>query len=139
MTLRLPGPPMEDPILQQKFDAISLAWPVTPLEAWHVVGAAGQPAFANGWANTGAGYAGAQFYKDPAGIVHVEGFVTGGTLNTGVFTLPVGYRPAANLVFASWQNGVYCGLQVLSTGVVQQISAAAVVNFTITCSFRQEA
>ena len=139
MTLPLPGNPVADPNIQQKFDAISLNWTSGTYDPWHVVGAAGQPAFANGWGNVGAGYGTAAFFKDPAGIVHVRGFVTAGTLNTGVFTLPAGYRPLLNEIFAEYQNGAFCAIQVLSTGVVQQLGGAANVNLSIGCRFRGEA
>lgn len=113
-----------------------------PPEAWHVVGAAGQPAFKNAWANTGAGYSGASFYRDVTGQVTIRGLVTGGVLNSVVFTLPAGFIPPDNLIWASWQNGAFCAFQVLGTssgataGDVQQQSGAANVNLTINCSFR---
>jgi hypothetical protein len=60
------------------------------LENVHRVGAAGEPAFQNSFANTGQEPAG--FYKDPFGIVHLVGDVSGGTAIT-IFTLPTGDRP----------------------------------------------
>lgn len=78
---------------------------LAPPESRHVVGAAGEPAYQNGWATDG-GLRAAGFYKDPFGIVHVDGAITGGTISAGfpgtntVFTLPVGYRPADVVYFA---------------------------------------
>ena len=68
-----------------------------PIEAWHEVGAAGQPAFQNGWSNYG-GFSTMAFAKDSAGFVHLKGTITGGTFDVPVITLPVGYRPGQNLV-----------------------------------------
>lgn len=67
--------------------------PDTGLEAWNVIGAAGQPAFTNGWVNFGAPWGVAAFYKDPDGWVHLKGLIRSGTINTSAFTLPAGYRP----------------------------------------------
>jgi hypothetical protein len=67
----------------------------TEYEGVHLVGAPGEPAFGAGWSNFGGGFAPAGFYKDPLGIVHLQGLV-----NTGpgavAFTLPEGYRPSTN-------------------------------------------
>jgi hypothetical protein len=55
--------------------------------------------YASGWSDISGSFEGVRYYKDPAGLVHVEG----GALRTGVFTfagagstiftLPSGYRP----------------------------------------------
>jgi hypothetical protein len=78
-------------------------------EAWHEVGATGEPAFTDGvpastcWGNFPAGTSpnnSAGFFKDAAGVVHLKGMVNehcgGGGADAGVpiFTLPAGYRPA---------------------------------------------
>jgi hypothetical protein len=61
------------------------------------------PAFASGWGDY-AGWSPVRFYKDPFGIVHLEGLATkhSGTPVGGetILTLPVGYRPSAALIFA---------------------------------------
>jgi hypothetical protein len=73
-------------------------------EAFHEVGAAGEPAFENSWANESPGFeSSAAFYKDPFGIVHLKGLVASGALGN-IFTLPAGYRPAKNLVEIVWRN-----------------------------------
>lgn len=63
--------------------------------AWNVIGASGQPAFQNSWANfpTG-GWPSMAFFRDSEGWVHLRGLVTGGVNGTTICTLPVGYRPA---------------------------------------------
>lgn len=63
-------------------------------EPWHLIGAAGEPAFLNGWSNPGGGFAGAGFFKDPHGIVHLQGRMTA-TAFINPFNLPAGYRPGA--------------------------------------------
>ena len=67
-----------------------------PIEAWHTVGAAGEPAFQNGWVGHAAsGMYAPKFRKRPDGMVELDGMLRGGTINQPAFTLPVGYRPYA--------------------------------------------
>jgi hypothetical protein len=77
---------------------------LAPMEATHIVGAPGEPAFENGSSNlpippgTPFGVNPVGFYKDHEGIVHLQGIAhvgTGGALNS-IFTLPPGFRPASN-------------------------------------------
>jgi len=71
-------------------------------EPWHTVGAAGEPAYENGWI-TAASFPTnpASFYKDPFGVVRLKGFVGGGTFGGNpAFTLPVGSRPGQDSRFA---------------------------------------
>lgn len=72
---------------------------LTP-EAWHVIGAAGEPAFQNGWLNFGGTFDTAGYRKDPLGRVHLKGKIKSGTGNTTIFTLPAGYQPAAGKIFS---------------------------------------
>jgi hypothetical protein len=67
-------------------------------EAYHEVGAGGEPAFQNGASNVPSGaptvsLQTAGFMKDHDGFVHLKGLVQSGTAQT-VFVLPAGYRPA---------------------------------------------
>ncbi len=63
------------------------------------------PSLLNGWANFGAGYEVCQFRKTSAGLVIVEGMLTAAAASAvTVFTLPVGYRPAAQLTVLSLIN-----------------------------------
>ena len=66
-----------------------------PIDKWHVVGAAGEPAFQNGWVALAQGFSLPAFHRDPLGVVHLRGSVTGGTQGAAAFTLPAGYRPVA--------------------------------------------
>jgi hypothetical protein len=63
-----------------------------PIEAWHTVGAAGEPAYQGAWGPHVAGPYAAKFRKRPDGVVELDGMVRGGTTGV-VFTLPTGYTP----------------------------------------------
>lgn len=74
---------------------------LAPLEALHLVGAAGEPQFAEEAGNVGlvAPDTLSQpvgFYKDHEGIVHLEGFAERGK-DGFVFTLPPGFRPQSGI------------------------------------------
>src|SRR5258708_7048681 len=64
-----------------------------------VVGGAGAPAYQGAWAAAfDGGDEGVSFYKDPFGIVHLQGSTYNAGSATGtIFTLPAGYRPAGTL------------------------------------------
>lgn len=70
-----------------------------PVEVFHEVGTAGEPGFQTSWVNFGpTTYDTAAFYKDPLGVVHLKGTVSGGAIGP-IFTLPPGYRPAKSQFF----------------------------------------
>ena len=77
------------------------------IESPHLVGAPGEPVFENSWAPGGGSDEPLLFYKDPYGIVHLQGNTlhTGGPSATQVFTLPPGYRPAAQIYFPAFADG----------------------------------
>jgi hypothetical protein len=60
-----------------------------PSENWH------DAVLENGWNNAPpeAPFVSAGYYKDLAGVVHLRGVVSGGTLGKAIFHLPPGYRP----------------------------------------------
>jgi hypothetical protein len=63
------------------------------------------PALLSGWANFGAGWQPAGYYKDFFGAVHLRGVVTNAAGNAGgvanlMFTLPLAHRPANRTPFA---------------------------------------
>ena len=97
--------------------------PPQPMDTWHAVGAAGEPAFEGGSANFDAANRPAKFRKYADGKVRLAGTVTGG--NAGyhaVFTLPVGYRPAGGPRAFTCPIGAAPGnnqMTVYSTGVVE--------------------
>lgn len=79
---------------------------VPPVEAWHVVGSVGEPQFAASWVNYDPTlYEPAAFYKDPFGVVHLRGVISGGTMR-GIFQLPAGYAPARAQTFATTTTAV---------------------------------
>lgn len=59
------------------------------------------PTLLNSWSNLGSGYVAAR-YKRRAGVVHVQGTITGGTATDGtvLFNLPAGFRPSAAMQLA---------------------------------------
>lgn len=61
------------------------------------------PTLQNSWTNYSSISNQAGYYRDQFGIVHLRGLITGGTttVNTTLFTLPSGYRPAYNQLFVT--------------------------------------
>ena len=94
---------------------------LAPIEAWHLVGATGEPPFLNGWTNFGGGFSTMGFAKDSAGFVHLKGSISGTNFSpSDVFVLPAGYRPGENLfVPIAAQRNAY----IYTTGDVQVVQA----------------
>lgn len=63
------------------------------VEAEHLVGDTGEPAFVNSWANYTTISNPARFYLSPRKRVWLSGYIDTGVTNTTAFTLPVGSRP----------------------------------------------
>lgn len=76
------------------------------------------PAFQNSWANKGAGFQSVRFYVDEWGEVKLEGAMAGGAQSTVAFTLPAGYRPAANRVFVVVDSAAWTTIQINTDGTV---------------------
>ena len=71
-------------------------------EAWHEVGAPGEPAFypPDHWHSAANRvFPTVAFYKDLGGVVHLRGLAEGGIGNI-IFTLPSGYRAGKQITFA---------------------------------------
>lgn len=84
------------------------------------VGDPGEPGFQNGWVNFGGGFHNVGFRKTIEGEVVLRGLAKlGAPINSTVFTLPVGYRPTAQCVFAIASNGAFGYMTVAATGDVQ--------------------
>lgn len=116
---------------------------LAPVEAKHLVGEAGEPAFGTGWSNLGGGYQRLAFWLDEASeIVYLEGVVsTSGAGANPMVTLPVGYRPLENKLLPGTKydgaNTVFCAWSVLANGqVVVEGGAASLVAATISAWFR---
>ncbi len=94
-------------------------------EAWHEVGAPGEPAFQFGWHNAPS-TATVAFYKDQGGVVHLRGVAIDGAYEEPIFQLPPGYRPRQNLsIAAAGEGGKLTQLTVLGTEGIH-VSAANV-------------
>lgn len=78
---------------------------VTPAEPVHFVGQPGEPPFQGGWHNAGDDTL-VGFFKDKAGIVHLQGLATGGGDLSRLFTLPPGYRPADHHFLPALDTGL---------------------------------
>jgi hypothetical protein len=93
-----------------------------------VVGAPGAPAFAGSWEPAGqSADEGVSFYKDPWGIVHLQGNAqnSSGPVTGTIFTLPSGDRPAKNLYFAVYGSEATAAyVQVASNGDVSEFGVA---------------
>ena len=92
-------------------------------EAWHEIGAPGQPAFQTGWVNESpTTETTAAFYRDPLDIVHFKGIIAGGT--GVIFTLPVGYRPSKSGCLSTWRNGAVAYICVYPDGEVAKVGGS---------------
>lgn len=58
----------------------------------HLVGAAGEPGFLNGWTNWGGIWNSVGFWRQ-GDTIYLQGLARAGTQGTAIFYLPVGYRP----------------------------------------------
>lgn len=98
-------------------------------ESWREIGQKDNPSFTNSWANIGAPYNNAAFYKDKFNRVFLRGVIDTGSTGTAAFTLPVGYRPDGSVGFVTWQTGGGPGPGGQSSVV---ITSAGVVTPTFT-------
>lgn len=76
------------------------------------------PTLLNGWLDYGSAFQTAGYYKDGLGIVHLTGVVKSGTAGATIFTLPSGYRPAANQQQPAAASGGYATCRINSDGSV---------------------
>jgi hypothetical protein len=76
------------------------------------------PTFQNSWVDFGVSFAPAKYYKDPFGIVHLEGLIKNGASGSPAFTLPAGYRPSAEEIFTSFSNAGLASVNVNFAGQV---------------------
>ncbi len=101
---------------------------LAPPEAFHIIGASGEPAFENVWVALAGGGSTPGFYKDQLGVVHLRGeFKNGTSSNTStgdMFTLPTGYRPAENQQFRGGDASGSGNIAVLASGEVRALSGA---------------
>lgn len=79
-----------------------------PVSPW--INVSGGVGFSNGWVDQGSPTT--AYYKDALGMVHVRILVKSGTNGTSIFTLPVGYRPAAGAL------EFYADIEPLQVGAI---------------------
>ena len=108
-------------------DLASAACPAPP--AVTVVDEFCRTSATSAWTDYGGEYAVVGYYKDRAGIVHLQGSARKPNSSTGsiVFVLPEGYRPAATQVFTvnlGFAPGTLGDVRVQSTGHVTRSSGA---------------
>jgi hypothetical protein len=92
---------------------------LAPNERWHYVGASGEPAFLNAWENYDtsgnaltATWPYAAFRKDSAGVVHLQGLVTAGTIGQSIFSLPAEYCPWHYQPFGTISNNAFARVTI---------------------------
>jgi hypothetical protein len=105
------------------------------IDTWHYVGASGEPAFQNGWVNSGGSEEPLRFKLKQDGSLLVSGVIKSGTAIT-VFTLPVGYRPATKNIYgpAFHWNGTTrgCGrAEVTPAGAFYAVDSGALGNTVV--------
>lgn len=76
------------------------------------------PTLLNSWAVFNVATNTPGYYKDAHGIVHLRGMVKSGTVGAAIFTLPVGYRPVKQELFACVSNDLFGRVDVNSSGDV---------------------
>jgi hypothetical protein len=107
------------------YDRVQVYGLIGPDDGLRCVGDPNQPAFQNGWKNH-ADFINTAFMKTADGFVYLQGVVVGGTADSVIFTLPVGYRPPKSIVFACVGAAAVKWLYVYPDGRVQQGGGAAV-------------
>ena len=76
------------------------------------------PTMGNSWVNFGAPYQVAGYTLTPGSEVKLRGVIKSGTVNTTIFTLPAGYRPASDRIFSVISNAAVGVLVIQSDGDV---------------------
>ena len=59
------------------------------------------PTLTNSWVPFGGAFSDPSYFKSKNNVVRLAGLAKSGTINLPSFTLPVGYRPAHTLIFAT--------------------------------------
>ena len=112
------------PPLQESPIAGSLPWVqwFSSVQKYFRIQSIQVPTLAANWSNYGGAYQTAGYWKDSAtGVVHLTGLVkksVAGVAGEAIFTLPTGYRPAAQEIFATDSNGAHSRIDVNASGGV---------------------
>jgi len=110
-------------VVTSRFDASAFV-PVTN-DSWHLVGAAGEPAYQSGWQQYGGGSP-FEFKKingaDNLVCLRGEFENPGACAATSIFTLPVGYRPTGSVYTTVYDlvssSGIVMAVRINSAGLV---------------------
>lgn len=134
--------PVDAESVQANLDELAKQFPISrkdvKIESPHKVGAAGEPPFSGAWVDFDTTtFHGARFWKDPMGMVHMQGLVKSGVIGTTIFTLPAGYRPSNGLLLATISNGAIGRLDIAPTGNVVATSGNNTY-FSIDAHFKGE-
>ena len=98
--------------------------------AWVAVGTT--PGFNTGWGNYGGSWQGAEYYKDPMGIVHLRGLVKRSSGSaTIIFTLPSGHRPASDITFPTSSNAAFANVDINTYGNVIIVGGSPTVDVSL--------
>lgn len=83
-----------------------------------------EPALENGWQNFGGSRAVSGYYRDGETRVHLTGTLKGGTTTAGtvLFTLPMGYRPPADIIVPVATSGGTAQIEIRANGAVTCLS-----------------
>ena len=84
------------------------------------------PTFVNGWVNYGSPFTVARYRRSAGRVVHLDGLIKSGTINTAAFTLPSGFRPSYRLITCAVDTGNAAPerLDIHATGVVHPVSGS---------------
>jgi len=88
------------------------------------------PTLQNNWVATGGVSGPPRFYRDATGRVHLTGAAKDGTVDSSVFTLPVGFRPKRQLAFVVECDKLPGGVTVNPSGVVIPFDHSTAFNVT---------
>lgn len=105
-------------------------------ETWHYVGNSGQPGFGSGWSNVGSSNAKLAFkLLAEKNLILIRGYVANATASNtaAIFTLPTGYVPTSQQIFALVENGDAYGnsLVVETSGAVKLFNSAGAGDYAI--------
>lgn len=94
----------------------------------------------NSWVNYGGAY-GAARYRRLNGVVYITGLVKLGSIAgaAAIFTLPAGFRPAAQRFVTTEAASAVCLLEITSAGIVQISNVASNASLSLEAVFVAEA
>jgi hypothetical protein len=120
------APVIGSPVWLARMDDTYIAM-TAPIDPWHT------PTLTGAWVNFGSTYASASYRLEAPDTVRIAGLVAAGTGN--VFTLPEGYRPTANHIFATNGNNAFATFEVLGSGIVNLRAGSGSSYLSLACAF----